>query len=239
MSSELKNKPSVSFVLPMYNERENIGGAIEMINSIAARLTADHEIVVVDDASTDDSVALVEGIASKDGRVKLFRLEKNTNFGGALAEGFRRSTKDVIVYMDSDMPVAVEDIESSFPVILECDVLSGYSKVKKGDTLRRKVISFTYNLMIQVLFGLNIRDINSGYKILRRDIIKDARFVSQSPFVDVELFIHAKKKGGRLRQFPLVFRTRTGGTSTIARLPVIWATFRDMMKVRLSLWVNK
>ena len=236
MSSELKNKPSVSFVLPMYNERENIAKAIEMINAMAARITDDHEIVAVDDASTDDSASIVQGMAEKDGRVKLFRLEKNTNFGGALAEGFRRASKDVIIYMDSDLPVAVEDIEASFPLVLECDVLNGYSRVKKGDTARRKVISLAYNMMIQVLFGLNIRDINSGYKILRRDIIKDARFISRSPFVDVELFIHARRKGGAIKQFPLVFRTRTGGTSTIARLPVIWATFRDMMKVRFSLF---
>jgi len=229
------NRYSVSFVMPMFNERENIGRAIGVVHSIAARLCSDYEIIVVDDASKDGSADLVQEIASGDGRVRLFRLENNTNFGGALAEGFRRATRDVILYMDSDMPVAIEDIEASLPLISGCDVVNGYSKIKKGSTLKRKVISFTYNLMIQALFGLNVRDINSGYKIIRRDIIKDARFVSRSPFVDVELFIHAKRKGGTIKQFPLIFRLRTGGESTIARLPVIWATFRDMMKVRFSL----
>lgn len=233
------NKLSVSFVLPMFNEEANIEKTITTLKSIAGNLTGDHEIVIVDDASTDGSAALVKRLSEADSSLKLYCLKENTKFGGAFAEGFKRASKDVIIYMDSDLPVGVEDIKASFPLIAEADIVSGYSKVKKGDTIKRKFISFVYNLMIQTLFGLNIKDINSGYKIVRRDLVKDAAFVSRSPFVDVELFIHAKKKNGRIKQYPLVFISREGGTSHIARLPVILATFRDMLKVRLSLWTGK
>lgn len=224
---------SISFVLPMYNESANIRVSIEALKAIASELTGDYEIVVVDDASTDDSADIVDKMAREDNAIRLLRLEENTMFGGAFAKGFKSAVKDVIMYMDSDMPVSEEDIKESFPLINDADIVTGYSKVKKGDTVKRKIISGGYNFLVQALFGLDVKDINSGYKIVRKSLIEDIEFVSRSPFVDVELFLHARKKGGRVRQFPLIFKTRPGGKSYIARVPVILATFSDMLKVKL------
>lgn len=239
VAEKLNGDLSVSFVLPMFNEEENIARTINTLKSIAGSLAGEYEIVVVDDASTDGSAELVRLMAEKDGTLKLYRLSENTKFGGAFAEGFSRASKDVIVYMDSDLPVSIEDIEASFPLIREFDIVNGYSKVKKGDTIKRKFMSLVYNLMIQTFFGMNIKDINSGYKIVRREIVEGVRFASRSPFVDVELFVHAAKKNASIRQYPLIFNSREGGKSYIARLPVVIATFRDMMKLRMSLWTGK
>ncbi len=224
---------SVSFVLPMFNECDNITGTVREIKSLAGELAADHEIVIVDDASTDGSADIAEELAKEDNNIKVFRLRSNTRFGGAFAEGFKRASKDVILYMDSDMPVSVEDVKASFPLIAGADIVTGYSKVKKGETVKRKIISGVYNFIVQTLFGLNVKDINSGYKIVRRDVTKDIEFVSRSPFVDVELFLHAKRKGCSIRQFPLIFKPRPSGRSYIARFPVICATFADMIKVKI------
>jgi glycosyltransferase involved in cell wall biosynthesis len=216
----------------MYNESANIGDTIRTLKSIAEQLADDYELVVVDDASTDDCADVVEELSKADGRIKLYRLESNTKFGGAFAEGFKKASKDVIMYMDSDMPVSEEDIKASLPLIESADIVTGYSRIKKGDTLKRKIISGGYNFLVQALFGLDVRDINSGYKIVRKELVKDIKFISRSPFADVELFLHARKKHGRVKQYPLVFKSRSGGKSHIARLPVILATFRDMIKVR-------
>ncbi|MFH1305199.1 MAG: glycosyltransferase family 2 protein [Candidatus Omnitrophota bacterium] len=224
---------SVSFVLPMYNERDNIAYAVKEISSLAPEVTNDHEIIFVDDASTDGSADAAEEIAQKDNRVKVFRLTENTKFGGAFAKGFKSAAKDVIVYMDSDMPVKPEDVKASFPLIADADIVTGYSRVRKGDTLKRKIISGIYNLMVQALFGLKIKDINSGYKIVRRRVAENMEFISRSPFVDVELFLEAKRKGYKVKQFPLVFRSRFGGKSCISSFPIMLATFRDMIKVKI------
>ena len=229
----ISNPFSVSFVLPMFNESENIRDTVREIKNLAVKITGDYEIVIVDDASTDKSADIASDIARTDNTVKVFRMERNSKFGGAFAKGFKEASKDVILYMDSDMPVSAEDILASFPLIADADIVTGYSKIKKGDTAGRKVISRVYNFLIQLLFGLNIKDINSGYKVVRRELVDDIRFVSRSPFIDVELFLHAKKKSGRVRQFPLIFRTRAGGKSHIARLPVILATFKDMIVVKV------
>ncbi len=228
------DKLSISFVLPMFNESDNIANTIKVIKGLAKELTNDYEIVVADDASTDASADIVEGMAKTDSDIKLVRLWRNTKFGGAFAEAFKAASKDVIIYMDSDMPVKLEDVKASFPFIREFDIVTGYSKVKKGDTIRRKIISSIYNLMVQTLFGLSIKDINSGYKIVRKTLVDDIKFISHSPFVDVELFLHAKRKKYKVYQFPLIFTSRSGGKSYISGIPVIIATFIDMIKVRMN-----
>lgn len=225
---------SISFVLPMFNESDNIEAAVSVLKALAKELTSDYEIIIVDDASTDASVRIVRTLSERDENVRLFALEKNSKFGGAFARGFKEAVKDVILYMDSDLPVSAEDVKKSLPLVLEADIVTGYSKIKKGETPLRKVISGVYNMIVQMMFSLNVKDINSGYKIVRRSLIEDLEFISRSPFVDVELFLHAKRKGGKVEQFPLIFNERTGGKSYMARLPVILATFRDMVKVKLT-----
>ncbi len=234
----MKKDLGLSFVLPMYNESANIRRTVRAIQDIAGELTDNYEIIIVDDASTDNSAEVVENISLKNAAVKLFRMDKNTKFGGAFAKGLKNAQKEVIVYMDSDLPVGIEDIKASVPLILDNDIVTGYSKVKKGDTITRKIISGVYNFIVRTLFGLKVKDINSGYKIVKKKVIDDMNFISKSPFVDVEIFIHAKKHGYKIRQYPLIFLSRSAGKSYIARLPVILATFLDMFKVRLYSWKN-
>ncbi|MBD3296276.1 MAG: glycosyltransferase [Candidatus Omnitrophica bacterium] len=222
----------VSFVLPMFNERENIKRTIKTLKRIAGGITDDPEIIIVDDGSTDGCGQIVERMAAEDPVLHFHRLEKNTRFGGAFARGFKSATRDVIMYMDSDLPVSEDDIKRSFPLIERADIVTGYSRIKKGDTLKRKVMSATYNALVRALFGLGIKDINSGFKIVRRSLVEDMEFISKSPFVDVELFLHAAKKNARVKQFALLFHPRLGGKSHMGTPAMILATFRDMLKVR-------
>lgn len=237
--NNIDKKYSISFVMPMYNEKDNISNTISSIRELASEITDDYEIVVVDDASTDNSFEIVEALSKDSDDIISFRLEKNTKFGGAFSKCFELASKDIILYMDSDMPVDKDDIKASLPFINEADIVTGYSKIKKGDTLRRKVISGAYNFIVQAMFLLSVRDINSGYKIVKRSLIKDLRFISLSPFIDVELFIHAKKRGARVRQYPLIFHPRTGGKSYISSPDIILATLRDMIKVRFISFFRK
>ncbi len=231
--NKMEKNFSISFVLPMFNESQNIEKTIATLKNLAKEFTEDYEIVVVDDASTDASARIVESMSKNDSVIKLFSLKKNTKFGGAFAKGFEKARKDVIVYMDSDMPVKLEDLKASIPLILDFDIVTGYSKIKKGDTFFRKIISGTYNFLVESLFGLNVKDINSGYKVVRRSVVEGIKFVSRSPFADVELFMRAKIKKCTIHQFPLIFMPREGGKSYIARVPVILATFRDMLKIKI------
>ncbi len=221
----------ISFMLPMYNESGNIEKTVTSIHGLASSFGSGFEVILIDDASRDATARIAADIAEYDKTIKLIRMTKNTCFGGAFAEGLRKAAGEVVVYVDSDMPVSIEDMRASIPLIDDFDIVTAVSSVRKGDTFLRKTMSKSYNMIVRKVFGLNVKDINSGYKVLRKNIFEDIDFISRSPFVGVELFLHAVKKNARIKEYPVVFRTRCSGKSRMGSFTMIFATFRDMLRV--------
>jgi len=223
---------SVSFVFPMFNEADNIETTIRRATELAAQISSDYEIVVADDASTDGSGDLVDRIAAKDPHVKPVHLKNNLKFGGALNAGLMASRKDVIIYTDSDFPAREEDIKKAMQLLDEADIVTAYSLAIKDSTLKRILMSKVYNFLVQSLFGLHLKDINSGLKIYKREVLHGLNLKSKSPFIDVEIFAEAIKRGFKIRQYGLIFELRTKGSSTISRMSVVARTFWDMFAYR-------
>src|SRR5258706_9667758 len=96
--------PSISLVVPMYNEELNIAHAIDAAVEALSKYTDDYEIIIVDDASTDTSPRIVAGIAAQNFRVRAIRHEKNRKLGGSLKTGFASAAKEVVLYMDAVLP---------------------------------------------------------------------------------------------------------------------------------------
>lgn len=226
--------PSISFVIPMYNESDNIKETVTRVTKLARELTDDYEIVLSDDASSDGTGDMADDISKQDSHVKSVRLKHNTKFGGALGEGLKSAAKEIIIYTDADLPVREEDVKKALALLDKFDVITGYSLVIKDASLKRILMSKTYNFLVQLLFGFNIKDINSGFKVYKAKAIKGLNLISKSPFVDVEIFAEVKKRGFAIGQFGLIFDLRTKGTSTISRLSVVARTFRDMFVYRFS-----
>lgn len=225
---------SISFVLPMYNEREAIEDTVEEVRIIAKSLTADYEIIIADDASTDGSAEIADRLTKENSHIEVVHLLSNTKFGGALIAGLKQATKDIVIYTDSDLPVSFLDIKKSLLLLEDADIVTAVSIVKKGENIKRKIISKVYNFLIQTLFKANIKDVNSGYKIYKRDILKGMNLKSASPFIDVEIFLKAKASGAKIKEYPLIFRPRRQGASKVSRIPVILQTFLDMLKFKFS-----
>lgn len=226
------NPTSISFVMPMYNESQAIGDAIDKISRLAEELSSDYEIIIADDGSSDDSGAIADKRAEKDSHIKVVHLGKNTKFGGALKAGIGKAAKDVIVYTDSDFPIKVEDIKKALTLLEGCDIVTAYSSVKKGENIKRVIMSKVYNFLIEFLFRTNIKDINSGFKIYRRKIFEGVELISESPFIDVEIFVNAIRKGCLIKQYPVIFAHREKGKSYISRPSVVLKTISDMLGFR-------
>ena len=218
----------------MYNEAENIAVTIERASRLARSLAGDYEIVIADDASTDGSGAVVDAIAARDGRVKSVRLQANTSFGGALNAGLMAASKEVVIYTDADFPAREEDIRKALDLLDGADVVTAYSLVVKDASPKRVIMSKVYNLLVRALFRLRIRDMNSGLKIYKKKVLEGLQLRSKSPFIDVEIFAEAVKRGFTIREYGLVFDRRTKGRSSIARPSVVARAFFDMLSYRFS-----
>jgi glycosyltransferase involved in cell wall biosynthesis len=226
----------ISLVLPMFNEGPVVDVTLKQAIVGLERKFADFEIVVADDASTDGCAEKVEQWTHKDPRIRLVRLSHNQRFGGALCAGFQAASKEFLVYTDFDLPIRLDSLPHLLEAFADADVLTGYSNGDhKYANWKSKVISLGYNTMVRALFGLQLRDINFGFKAVRRSVWEKLQLHSRSPFVDAELFVQAEHLGFRVKEIPVPFVQRQLGASHIRRLDVIAATMLDMAKLRLTL----
>jgi glycosyltransferase involved in cell wall biosynthesis len=230
----------VSLILPMFNESDVVDATLARVVENCELDFVDFEIVVADDASTDDCAQKVARWTARDARIKLVRLPHNQRFGGALRAGLAFCTKEFLIYTDFDLPVALESLPRLLEEFHDADVLTGYSdQGPKYANWRSKVISKGYNFLVRSLFGLHLRDINFGFKALRRTVWDKLDLHSRSPFVDAELFVQAQRRDCRIKEVPVPFHQRELGTSNIRRLDVIAATFADMARLRLAMWAGR
>ena len=225
---------SISFVFPMFNEAGNIKETIRRASALAAQISDDYEIVVADDASTDGSGDIVDKIAGEDRHVVSVRLKTNTKFGGALNAGLMAASKDIVIYTDADFPAKEDDIRKAILLLDGSDVVTAYSLVIKDASPKRIIMSKVYNLLVRLLFGLHLKDINSGLKIYKAEVLTGLCLKSKSPFIDAEIFAEAIRRRFTIKQYGLIFEPRAMGSSAISRMSVVARTFRDMIAYRFS-----
>lgn len=121
-------RPSISLVIPMFNEEENIAHAIHVATVALDAHASDHEILVVDDASTDGSAEIVRALAREDPRVRLLCHERNRKLGASLRTGFAEARMDLVLYMDADLPFDPFDIGRALRAmeLTRADMIAAY-----------------------------------------------------------------------------------------------------------------
>src|SRR6184192_1921662 len=136
-------RPGVSFVIPMFNEELNIGHAVDAAVESLEKYSGDYEIVIVDDASTDASPRLVAARAAGNPRIRMIRHEKNRKLGGALKTGFAAATKDLVLYMDADLPFDPDSLGRAMRAmaVTGADLIAGYRLDRTLEGPRRAIYS--------------------------------------------------------------------------------------------------
>ena len=223
--------PSLSFVFPMYNEIGNVERCVAEALATGRKITSDLEIVLVDDASTDGCGALADQLAERHPEVKVMHHPKNRKLGGALRTGFAAATKDWVLYIDSDLPIEMDDALLAVPLTANADMVIG-NRQGRAEGPKREIMSWVYNRLIRVLFGLNVRDVNFAFKLFRRSILERISLQSEGSFIDAELLIETHKAGFRIAELPLRYFERTAGVSTLGSGSVVVKILHEMADYR-------
>ena len=225
------HRPSISLVVPMYNEELNIAHAIDAAVEALSKYADDYEIIIVDDASTDASPRIVAAIAEQNFRVRTIRHEKNRKLGGSLKTGFAAADKEVVLYMDADLPFDPDVIGRALRAmyITGADVIAGYRLDRTIEGLKRAIYSYCYNALIGILFRWPHRDINFSFKLIRREVLQSIELKSEGSLIDAELIVKAKNRGFSIQQIGLDYFPRTRGVSHLSSPRVIFKIFRELM----------
>lgn len=221
---------SLSVVIPMYNEEAMIAHGLDCVRAALERHVPDWEMIIVDDASVDGCAGIVASIASRDARVRLLRHEKNRTLGGTVRIGFAAATKDLVLYMDADLPFDPDVIGRAIHVleVTGADLIAPYRFDRTTEGLRRSLYSFVYNTLIRVLFGWPHRDINFPLKLIRREVLDAVELRSEGSLIDAELVVKTRNLGFVVHQIGIDYFPRTKGQSTLSSPRVILKILREI-----------
>jgi len=229
----------LSVFFPMWNEQDYIARAVEAAREecddlVAGGEIADYEIIIVNDASTDRTGAMADELAASDPRVRVVHHPVNRKLGGSMKSGFEAATGDLVLYTDADLPFDMHDVHKAIRLLryYEADVVSAYRFDRTGEGMVRTVYSTLYNLMVRVMFGVRMRDINFAFKLCRTRIFERVDLKSEGSFIDAELVVRAMRHGYTVIQFGVDYFPRTRGVSTLSSPRVILKILNEARVLR-------
>jgi glycosyltransferase involved in cell wall biosynthesis len=204
---------SVSAFFPCYNDSNTIAGLARMAESALRRITDEYEIIVVDDASTDNSTKVLEALAAEMPCLRVVNHEKNQGYGGALASGFNAAIKDYVFYTDGDGQYDPSElILLAAAMQPRVDVVNGY-KLSRQDPWYRQVIGSLYQHVTRRLFSFPIRDVDCDFRLLRRSVFGCIQLDSKDGAICIELVRKLSDSGFRMVELPVHHYARAYGTS--------------------------
>lgn len=200
----------LSIVIPVYNEEENIKALYKELKTVLKKSKKSHEIIFIDDGSTDKTFEETRKLKKKDKNVKIIRFRRNFGKSAAMNAGFSISKGKFIFTMDGDL----QDDPKHIPDFLK-KIDSGYDAVigwrtTRRDSLDKKIPSKVYNWLSRKLTGLTIHDNNCGYKCFRRESLKDLNLYGEMHRYILSLVY---MKGFKVGEIPVVHRERYRGKS--------------------------
>ncbi len=229
--------PSISLVLPAYNEADNIEPMIaEAVPALEANAD-EYEILVVDDGSADGTAAVTRQVMETNPCVRLVQHPVNQGFGAAVFSGFTHAEKNWIFYTDADRQFVLSELERFVPLMEQADLIAGY-RAPRQDPFLRVFYGKGWSMLCTLLFGYTVRDVDCGFKLFRREIIQELapQIASRGATFSIEWLVRAKRAGYRFVELPVSHRPRVAGSQTGANIHVIVRAFRELVRVRLQLW---
>ncbi len=211
-------KPDLSLVMPCYNEAEALPLTARDQLDTFARAGVRFQLVLVDNGSSDRTGAIIDGLVADGQPVKKVAHADNQGYGGGILSGLRACDADVIGYLCADGQVSAEDTLMAYRLILgrEDRVLAKVRRRFRQDSVKRKLISITYNGLMQGLYGgLGAIDINGSPKLFSRAVFERMRLASEDWFLDPEIIVKAHYLGLRIIEIDVEGYARQGGASNV------------------------
>lgn len=227
----MKKISQISVFFPAYNEAKNIEKTVQETLKVLKKIAKEFEIIVVDDGSKDETGLKVKRLAKKFSELRLINHPKNLGYGAALKTGMYASRFPLVCYTDSDGQFDFKEIIKFLPKIKKSDLVLGY-RTKRTDKFYRQILAKILWLADWILFGLDVRDIDCGFKLFKREVIeKIGMLKTTSAITETEFVVRAKKAGFKIDQVGVCHYSRQEGKQTGGKLKVILKAALEGLKL--------
>ncbi len=227
------NELSVFF--PAYNEEAEIKNTVNKAKEVLLKVAEKWEIIIVNDGSKDKTLAIAKELTESDKRIRVVNHMVNRGYGAAFKSGFYNAKYKWIAFTDADGQFDFSEIKSFIRKQKEtsADLVVGYYKDRKV-SMSRKLNTFLWELVVRIMFGLKVGDIDCGFKLVSKKVIEKIPKLEaeRGAFISTEFLVKAKKQGFKIVEIGATHYPRTAGRGTGADLNVIINSFKDLF----SLW---
>lgn len=198
----------ISVVIPCYNEEKVIRTTYDRVSSVVKGLGMDYEIVLEEEGSTDETGRILREIQRKDEHVRALSYPGiRMGLGWGWKRLFEAATGDLIVMMDADLSVEPTIVADFVKEIEDADIIvaSRYMSERATLPLHRKLASRIYYLINKILFGLTVKDSQSGFQAYNRKVIDQVKLESNGFEINLELLVRSLRKGFRVKEIPATY----------------------------------
>jgi glycosyltransferase involved in cell wall biosynthesis len=214
---------------PVYNDEMTVKRVAEKALRVASGLAARFEVVIVDDGSPDRSGEIADELAAACPEIRVVHHPQNRGYGAAVRSGLAACRYEWICFTDGDDEYDLFDLQKLWQLRDFYDLVITFRYVRRYSGLRI-LISQVYNRLLRRLFYLRFRDVSTGLRLVRKDIIDQIDLHSDSPFIGAEIAIKTMLKGYRVGEMGIQTFPREFGSGASTSPENIYRTLVDVYR---------
>ncbi len=223
----------LSLVLPAHNEEDNIAAVVHDAEAVLPTIFSDYEVVVVNDGSKDRTGEIADQLAATNPHVRVIHHEVNRGYGDTITTGMNAAKGDYIMFTDSDRQFDLRDLNRLAPYVPHYDIVAGY-RIKRNDPAVRLIYARLFNLAVQLLFNVHVRDIDCAFKVFHADVLKGINLQARYGLINAEILAKANVRGRTIVEVGVNHLPRTAGEQSGGS----WKVVSRSMQETLKLWLR-
>ena len=223
-------KPGISIVVPALNEAANLRAAVDRASRAARRHFPEHEIIIVDDGSTDATGRIAEDLALADPRIRVIHHERPRNLGYAYKAGVALAQYEYVLMFPGDNEGTDEQLDAVMAKAGQADIITNYVSNPEVRTWSRRVVSWTFVALMNRRCGRRLRYYN-GTVLHRTELVRSIRIHTDSFAYQAEALVKLLSAGRTYLEVPTPITMRAAGRTKAFRLKNLVGVGRALLRL--------